>query len=144
MALTPKDVDDLTESMKKLLELWMRIKLVLLKAFGAEPVTREHENAFMQLKSDVSRIYRATSNRLSSGLQFEGDKLVEMLKNAMTMAHLQKLSPNEKQSIYVVWHLLYIRMTRTLGALETMKAGYYPHMHRSRLQKMPVGKAAKS
>jgi hypothetical protein len=144
MALTPKDVEELTESMKKLLELWMRTKLVLLKAFGSEPITREHESAFLQLKSDVSRIYRAASNRLSSGLQFEGDKMLEMLKNAMTMGHLQKLSAAEKQNIYVLWHLLYIRMTRTLGALETMKAGYYPHMHRSLLQKMPAKKAAKS
>ena len=35
MPLTPPDVEELHEQIKKLLELWMRTKLVFLKAFGS-------------------------------------------------------------------------------------------------------------
>jgi hypothetical protein len=134
MALTPKDVDELYESNKKLLELWMRTKLVFLKAFGDEEMTREHENTYLQLKSEVSRIFRAIADKLPPGLKFDGDKMMEMLKNAMTMEHLHQQPPGERQNIYRLWHQIYIKLTRTLGALEVMKSGYYPHLHRGRLK----------
>lgn len=135
MALTPKDIDELYDSIKKLLELWMRTKLVILKAFGDEEITREHENAFLQLKSEISRIYRAVSEKLSTGLKFDGDKMMEMLKNAMTMEHLHQQPPSERQVLYRIWHQIYIKVTRTLGALEVMKSGYYPNLHRERLKR---------
>lgn len=134
MALTPQDVDDLQENIKTLLELWMKIKLVFVKAFGEGEITREHEAGFLQLKSEVSRIYRVVSDKLPPGLKFDGDKAMEILKNAMSMEHLQKLPAGERQNVYKGWHNIYIRLTRTLGALETMKLGYFPHLHRSKLQ----------
>lgn len=141
MALTPADVDSLHESIKKLLEAWMRIKLIFQKAFGEGPITPEHENVYLQLKSEVSRLYRLVSDRLPRGLAFDGDKMMEMLKNAMTMEHLNNQSAGERQTYYSNWHRIYLKITRALGALEVMKSGYYPHMHRERLQsKEPVKK----
>lgn len=143
MALTPLDVDQLTDSVKKLLELWMRTKLVITRAFSTEAITRDHETAFLQLKSDISRIYRGASSRLPSGLKFEGDKMIELLKNAMTMEHLSNQPPIEKQAIFQRWYTVYIRMTRTFGALEVMKAGYYPAVHRGRLKSATETKSSK-
>ncbi len=134
MALTPEDVDTLYDSIKKLLEAWMRIKLIFQKAFGEGPITPEHENAYLQLKSEVSRLYRLVSDRLPRGLAFDGDKMMEMLKNAMTMEHLSNQSAAERQTYYSTWHRIYLKITRALGALEVMKSGYYPHMHRERLR----------
>lgn len=134
MALTPPDVEELNEHVKKLLEMWMRTKLVLLKAFGDEPLTADHEAAFLQLKSDISRIFRTMAAKLPSGLAFEGDKMTEMLKNAMTMEHLHTLPPSDRQKFYGSWHRVYIRLTRTLGALEMIRSGYYPHQHRELLR----------
>lgn len=135
--LTPKDVDELLGSLKKLLEYWMRIKLVLVRAFGGESIGREHESAFLQLKSDVSRTYRIITTRLPEGLAFEGDKMIEMLKNAINMEQLRSLPVAEKQSIYATWHRVYIRITRTYGAMEVMHAGFFPH-HRQRLKPWTV------
>jgi len=135
MALNPQGVDELQEHVKKLLELWMRIKLVFNKAFGEEAITREHEATYLQLKSEISRIYRIISDKLAAGLKFDGDKMLEMLKNAMTMEHLHVQAPGERQVLYRLWHVIYIRLTRTLGALEVMQSGYYPHLHRERLKK---------
>jgi hypothetical protein len=140
MPLTPIDVDELHDAAKKLLEMWMRIKLVFLKAFGEEEISRDHESAYMQLKSEISRIYRAISEKLPKGLQFEGEKMMELLKNAMTMEHLHNQPPKERQSIYSIWHMVYLRLTRSLGALEVMQSGYYPHLHRSRFLVKTGGK----
>lgn len=139
MPLTPPEVDDLHEQIKKLLELWMRTKLVLLKAFGEDEITREQEAAYLQLKSEIARINRAISSKLPTGLLFDGDKMTEMLKNAMTMEHLQNQPPAERQNYYQTWHRVFIRLTRTLGALDLMKSGYYPHLHRD-LMKAPETK----
>jgi hypothetical protein len=134
MALTPKDVDELHETMQKLLERWMKIRLVFQKTFSDAPIQNEHETAYLQIKSDVSRLYRSLTTKLPGGLKFDGDKMLEMLKNAMTMEHLSRQPQSERQVLFTRWHGIYIRMTRTLGALEVMKAGYYPHMHRKLLK----------
>lgn len=133
MALTPTDVDELYDNAKKLLEFWMKIKLVFNAAFSDGEITREHEAGYLQLKSEISRIYRIIADKLPVGLKFDGEKALEMLKTAMSMEHLQKLIPAERQNQFKTWHLVYIRLTRTLGALEIMKQGYFPHLHRQRL-----------
>lgn len=143
MALTPTDVDELHEQVKKLLEAWMKIKLVFAKAFAEGEITREHEAGYLQLKSDISRIYRVIADKLPPGLRFDGDKALEMLKNAMTMDHLHQLPQAERQNLYKTWHVIYMRLTRTLGALETMKMGYFPHLHRSKLQSRSAAGAKK-
>ncbi len=134
MPLTPPDVEQLHESIKKLLELWMRTKLVFQKAFGEGPLGPEHEAGYMQLKSEISRIYRGVAAQLPKGLQFDGDRMMEMLKNAMTMEHLSNQPLQERQNYFSSWHGIYIKLTRTLGSLEVMRSGYYPHLHRERLK----------
>jgi hypothetical protein len=134
MALTPLVVDELSEQNKKLLELWMKIKLVFLKAFAEGEITREQEGQYLQLKSEISRIYRVVSEKLPVGLKYDGDKMMDMLKNAMTMEHLQQLPAGERQTLNRLWHQIYIKLTRTLGALDVMKSGYYPHLHRARFK----------
>ena len=49
MALNPKEVADLKQTVKTLLDTWMRIKLAFQKAFGREQITKEQENAFLGL-----------------------------------------------------------------------------------------------
>jgi len=134
MALNPKRVEELYASMKSLLEIWMRIKLVIQKAFSKEDITREHETAFLNLKSSLSRLYRTVGDHLPKDVQFDGDEMVEMMKSATTMKFLQNLALDEKRKIFSNWHRLYVLMTRTFGALEVVNEGYYPRLHRGRLQ----------
>jgi hypothetical protein len=140
MPLTSKQVDELHDAAKKLLELWMRTKLAFQKAFGEGTISPEHENAYLQLKSEISRIYRNIAEQLPKGLLFDGDKMMEMLKNAMTMEHLHSIPVSERHRLYASWHNVYIKLTRTLGALEIMRSGYYPHLHRERLADKEVAK----
>lgn len=141
MALTPKDIDALHDSVKEIADLWLRIKLVFMKSFSGGGLTREHEAAYLQLKSDISRISRTLEKTLPSGLDFEREKMIEMLKNAITMDHLQKLPEKDQQSLLKMWHKIYIQMERALGAMETMRSGYFPHAHRPMLKLAPLPKS---
>jgi len=140
MALTLEEIAELQESSEKLLGFWMRIKLVFMKAFSEGEIAPDQESAYLQLKSEISRLNRGLSDKLTTGLKFEGEKMMEMLKNAMTMEHLRSQPISEKQNIYATWHRLFIKLTRTLGALEVMQMGYHPAVHRERLKSMAVTK----
>ena len=59
MALSSEDIATLHSSTKTILEIWMRLKLAIQTAFRKVEITKEHENAFLQLKSDLSRKYRS-------------------------------------------------------------------------------------
>jgi hypothetical protein len=140
MPLTPQVVDQLSESAAKLMDLWMNTKLVFLKAFGEGEIAREHEAAYMQLKSEVSRIFRTMAAELPKGMAFDGEKMIDMLKNAMTMEHLHTLPPGERQALLANWHRIYIKLSRTCGALGVMKSGYFPHLHRDRMKSAVVAR----
>ena len=80
MAFDPKEVADIHQSMKKLLEIWMKIKLVIQRAFGKDPITKEHEVVFRDLKRELSRVHRAVADRLPKDLQFSDDQMLDMMK----------------------------------------------------------------
>lgn len=132
--LTPPVVESLDEQVKNLLELWMRVRLVFVKSFGTQPIDEDQEREYLELKSELQRLYRAISENLTPGLQFDGDKMIETLKNAISMEQLRQQSAAERQKYFGIWHQIYIKLTRTVGALEVIKAGYYPREHRSLLK----------
>lgn len=134
MALTPSVVDDLHETIKQILEIWMRIKLVFLKAFGDAEISADQEKAFLNFKAEISRNYKKISDDLPKGLNFDGDKMLDAMKNVLSIQHLRDYSPKDRQVLLQTWHAVYIRITRTLGALEVMQSGYYPHLHRDRFR----------
>lgn len=142
MALQSKEIAELYDSMKTLLGIWMRIKLAIQRSFGKDPVSTEQEQAFLKLKSDLSRLYRRVGEKLPPELGFEGDEMIEMMKNATTMANLQQLPLTEKRNIFSKWHRIYVLMTRGFGAMEVMNEGYHPRLHRD-LLKTKKGKKAK-
>ena len=100
MAFTPKEVAELNASLQRLLEIWMRIKLAIQKAFGKGAITRELEQAFLKLKSDLSRLYRVIGDRLPKELQFDGNEMIEMMKSATTMQNLHSLPLEEKRKVF--------------------------------------------
>lgn len=134
MPLTPPEVDEYHETIKGILEVWMRIKLVFLKAFGDAEITPDQEKAFLNFKTEISRNYKRISDELPKGLQFDGDRMLESMKNVLSIQHLRDYSPKDRQALLSTWHNVYIKITRSLGALEVMQSGFYPHLHRDRLR----------
>ena len=138
MAFTPKEVAELHTGQKKLLEVWMKIKLAIQTAFSQSQVTPEHENAFLVLKSDLSRLNRSVADHLPKDLRFGGDEMMDLMKNATTMQHLHGLPLREKRETFGTWHKIYVLMSRSFGALEVINDGYYPRLHRN-LMRMDGG-----
>lgn len=137
MAQSISEIQELRASVKSLLEIWMRIKLAMQKAFGKDAITKDHENVFLKLKSDLSRTHRTVHERLPKGLQYDGDDMMEMMKNATSMGYLQTLPVTEKRNIFSKWHKVYVFMSRTFGALEVNGEGYLPSLHRDVMTPKP-------
>lgn len=131
MALNPPVVAQMVEQTKSLLDLWMRVRLIFIKSFSTQPIGDDQEKAYLDLKGEIQRLYRVISEELTPGLNFEGDKMMDTLKNAISMEQMRTQSASERQKYFAIWHQIYIRITRTLGALEIIHAGYYPHEHRA-------------
>lgn len=134
MALSSEDITNLHSSTKTILEIWMRIKLAIQTAFRKVEITKEHEHAFLQLKSDLSRKYRSVSDKLPAELQFDGDDMIDLMKNATTMKQVQTLPMAEKRNIFSRWHKIYVLINQTFGALEVMNEGFTPRLHRDLLK----------
>jgi hypothetical protein len=130
MALTPPVVATMHQNAKRLLDLWLRVRLVIIRAFGNAEIDDKQEAEFLELKSEIQRLYRVISDELTRGLLFDGDQMMDLLKNAINIEHLRAVSPKERQKTLSIWHNVYIKLTRTLGALEVIEAGYYPFEHR--------------
>lgn len=143
MALNPKEVEELHHSLKNLLGIWMHIKLAIQKAFGKGAITKAQEEAFLNLKSNLSRLYRVVGDRLPKDIQFGGDEMIDIMKNATTMEHLHSLPLAEKRNVFSQWHKIYILMMRSFGALEVINEGYYPRLHRGLLESAAKGKGSK-
>jgi hypothetical protein len=143
MALQAKEISDLYGSLKTLLEIWMRIKLAIQRAFTGEAPTADQEQAFLKLKSELSRLYRTVGEKLPPDLKFEGEAMIEMMKNATSMKNLQAVPVAEKRNMFSKWHRFYVLMTRSFGAMEVMNEGYHPRLHRERL-KTKDNKSSKS
>ncbi len=128
-----KEVLEVQQSVKSVLDNWMRIKLAFQKAFSQGPISREHENAFLKLKSELSRANRQLSEKLPSNLSYDSAQMMELMKNATTMQSLHSLPPQERRQVLTQWHHIYILLNRSLGALEVVGDGYHPNLHRGML-----------
>lgn len=130
MAFTPKEVKEFHFQVKSILESWMKLRLVLQKSFSQGPIAKEHENVFLKLKSDISRINRNLGEQLPRNLTYNSEEMMDLMKNAMTMQTLHSLPPHERTEVFDTWHRVYITMNRSLGALAMVDEGYYPKLHR--------------
>ena len=140
MALTPSVVESLEGEIQSLLEMWMRVKLAFVKAYGDAEITPELERGFMQIKTELSAAYRNIEGDLVPGLKFDGEKMAELMKNAINMRHVRRQPTADRTTTFVLWHRIYVKLTRALGALKVIRSGYYPSIHRHRLRLAAVGR----
>lgn len=133
MALTPKVVPELQVQGKALLENWMRLRLAFQRAFSKGPIARDHENAFLQLKSELARLNRIFQEQLPQTISYGSEDVADMMKNTTTLQQLHSLPPHERVNIFTQWHKIYVKINRMLGALDMINEGYYPALHRNLL-----------
>ena len=121
--LEAKEASDIA---KNLLQIWIALKKFFLKANSNEPLTKDDERQFLEMKSEVAKIQRTLGQKLKDALYFGGDKLQNLLRQAISVSHLRNLPVTDKRILYKEWHVIFILVTRVVGALEFIQSGYIP------------------
>jgi len=129
---TPQERELLLQETRTLLKDWLQIRDFLLLAFQNDPITREQEQAFLELKSDTARSQRVVSGKISEDLQFGADKITDFLRQAISVAHLRGLPLADKRGLVSVWHVASVMLHRAVGALEFIKETQVQVTHKKR------------
>ncbi|MCD6386666.1 hypothetical protein J7M23_12945 [Candidatus Sumerlaeota bacterium] len=119
-------IEETRNDLKQFYELWLRFRKYYLKAFTTEPITREEEQEFLEIKSEIAKYQRVLSEEVHESLYFAGDKAIELLRKSISVAHLRTLPLVDKQLYYKLWHYIFIYLGRTLGAYQLFSEGFVP------------------
>jgi hypothetical protein len=114
----PEERHQLLEDTRTLLKHWTRVRDFLLMAFQNEPIPREQEQAFLQLKSETARSQRVVSSKIPEELAFGSDKITDFLRQAISISHLRSLPLADKRGLVGAWHVASVMLHRAAGALE--------------------------
>lgn len=116
----PEERELLLQETRTLLNRWSRIREFLLMAFQNDPIAREQEQAFLELKSETARSQRVVARKVPEDLKFGADKITDFLRQAISVGHLRGLPIADKRTLVGQWHLASVMLHRAVGALEYM------------------------
>ena len=111
---------------QNLIQLWLRTKQYFSKANNEEPIAREDEQAFLETKSDISRLSRTLSTKMPVSVSFGGQQMQELLRQSISIGHLRNLPKTDRQQLMAQWHQVFIYLSQAAGALQFMVEGYTP------------------
>lgn len=130
MARKPSKLDLANEAAlqesQKLLNLWLQIKNFLAKAFTDTPVDPAEERAFLEIKSSVQQYTRLVSQKLPPDVKIGGERMQDLMRQAISVGHLRALPKADKQILIANWHAAFISLARAVGSLEFVLEGYQP------------------
>jgi len=121
------EVQALLQEATQLLEMWQSFKAFLDKALlTKDEITREDESQFLELKSAINRLSRTVAQKLPSDLQFGVDKMADMQKNAISVAHFRQVPAVEVPAFRQQWHSIWVLLTRAAGGIRYLAEGGRP------------------
>ena len=109
---------------QQLLNLWLQTKNYLAKAFTDTPVGPAEEKAFLEIKSSVSQYTRLVSQKLPPDVKIGGERMQELMRQAISISHLRGLPKADKQVLVANWHAAFINLARAVGCLQFISEGY--------------------
>lgn len=109
-----------------LVNLWLKTRAFFAKSNTEDPIGREEEQAFLESKSEISRCQRALSAKIPPDAVFPGDKMVDLLRQSISIGHLRALPKADRQTLMANWHAVFVQLCRSVGALQFMVEGYIP------------------
>ncbi len=112
--------------LKELYDLWLKFRKYYLKSFTTEPISREDEQRFLEIKSSIAKYHRVLSDEIHESLYFAGDKIIELLRKSISVGHLRSLPLVDKQLYYKTWHYIFLHIGRTVGAYQFITEGFVP------------------
>lgn len=126
-AVKPVVVNELVvQEAQNLVKLWLNVKKFLVKAMGEDPITKEEEQAFLNAKTEVGRLTRSVGQKVPSDVTVGGEKMQDLLRQAISIAHLRGLPKADKQVLVSNWHASYITLAQAYGCLVFIAEGFIP------------------
>jgi hypothetical protein len=111
---------------QSLMQLWLKAKGYLARANTDDPISREHEQDFLETKSELSKCQRLLGPKLPKEVSYGADKMQEILRQSISIGHLRGLPKQDKATLMGTWHLVFINLSRAVGALQFLAEGYIP------------------
>lgn len=110
------------------LEQWLSFKNYLVLGSTSNKISQEDENSFLEIKSNLSRSNRALGEKMKEAGRMDlGEKLLkELLTKCVSISNISSLPPPDKRQLMRDWHKVYIKMSRSIGALKMLSEGYVP------------------
>jgi hypothetical protein len=127
MQLKAKTVEECRPLAEQLLKQWLAIRKYLRLALSNEPITREQDHEFLQVKSQISKHYSQLRIRLPKQLLGTLEVVQDVMKQALSVTHLRNLPTTDQRQVANLWHGYYVDLCRMAGALKFMtEEKYYP------------------
>ncbi len=121
-------IDENLTLVQNTLELWLSFKRFMLVGYSETEVSAADETDFLEVKSSVSKNLRALSERIRAVGNIDyGEKTIrELLTKCVSVSHLRNIPKSDQKAIRKDWHSVFIRLSRTVGALKFLSEGYQP------------------
>ncbi len=108
----------------KLNEGWKIVRQFIQFALGTAPITQEHEQNFLRVKTDVSKLQRALSQKMPPGLILETQILTDLLKRLYSLEDIRNQEEKDRAGFTDAWHKVNLSLGEIVGALQYMQQGY--------------------
>ncbi len=117
-------LDKEAEEAKRMWDLWMKYKNLILFAFSDKPITQQHEKMFLEVTGELQKQQRILLKFVPRDIDFGAESITKLMKSSVSIAHLRDLPESDKKNLYTNWHNIYIHMTRMVGAMRFIAEGY--------------------
>lgn len=109
---------------QRLTSLWIALRNFFAKAVTEDAITREDEQAFLETKSEISKLQRTLSAKMPEGIKFAADRMQDLLRQSISLQHLRALPKADRQGLLATWHYVFIWLSQATGALQYISEGY--------------------
>jgi len=127
------------------LEQWLSFRRYMTKAFSEAEIASPDETDFLEVKSAIAKNVRNLGERMKEiGALDYGEKSIrELLNKCVSVSHLRNLPPRDQSGLRQEWHVVFVRMSRSVGALKFLSEGYVPQTAaKGRKRRKGLGKGA--
>lgn len=107
---------------REYINLWQKFFSFFADDLSEKDIPPEQEKAFFQLSSQLARKHYLFVQLMHDTFE-RGRDILEVLCQAVSLAHIQVMSENSRAKLELDWHGLYLDMNKALGRLLRMLPG---------------------
>jgi len=121
-------LEETAQELRLLQELWEKVRSALEAALTTKAISKEDENDFLRVKSDGTKYHRILKKKLTDQqtrikkLDFAYDRMLEILRASISIAHLRSLPETDVKRTLNEWHKINVQLNNIIGAYEFLQS----------------------